>query len=301
MKNVILILSIFILSVLLIGTAYILKNEDLCCKFKLCKQLTTVCEGENDKDMGEVLSQKGEKLQLENIKDGDSVDVGYEIKGLVSGEWFFEGLFPVRIFNQYGEIIDTISATAIGDWTTDELVPFSVVLDTEIEEEIIVVLRFEKSNPSDLEENSDYAQITVTIKPIVIEDVETISLKVFFGSTKLNPDVLDCSLVFPVTREVEETVAVGRAALTELFEGTTEQEESEGYFTNINDGVVIKSLTISEGVATVDLNSRLEEGVGGSCKVTAIRAQIEETLKQFNTVDSVVISIDGSTQDILQP
>lgn len=301
MKNVILILSIFIFSILLVGTAYIFHNEDLCCKFKLCEQLTTVCDGENGKDMGEVLSQKGEKLQLDNIKDGDTVDVGFEVKGSVSGGWFFEGIFPVRIFNQYGEIIDTVSATAIGDWTTDELVPFSTVLDTEIEEETIVVLRFEKSNPSDLEENSDYAQITITLKPIVIEDIETISLKVFFGSTKLNPEVLDCSLVFPVTREVEKTVAVGRAALTELLKGTTEQEEYDGYFTNINDGVVIQSLTISEGVAKVDLNSKLEEGVGGSCKVTAIRAQIEETLKQFNTVDSVVISIDGNTQDILQP
>ncbi len=300
MKNVILILSIFILSILLVGTAYILKNEDLCCKIKLCKQLTTVCDGKNDKDTGEVLSEKGEKLQLENIKDGDTVDLGFEIKGSVSGEWFFEGIFPVRIFNQYGEIIDTISATAIGDWTTDKLVPFSAVLDTEIEEESIVVLRFEKSNPSDLEENSDYAQITITVKPVV-EDVETISLKVFFGSTKLNPEVLDCSLVFPVTREVEKTVAVGRAALTELFKGTTEKEENEGYFTNINDGVEIQSLSISEGIAKVDLNSKLEEGVGGSCKVTAIRAQIEETLKQFSTVDSVVISINGNTQDILQP
>jgi len=35
--------------------------------------------------------------------------------------------------------------------------------------------------------------------------------------------------------------------------------------------------------------------------VTAIRAQITETLKQFPTVENVVISIDGRTEDILQP
>ncbi len=301
MKNIILVLSIFILSVLLVGTAYILKNEDLCCKFKLCEQLTTVCEEKKQKDTGEVLSEKGVKLQLDNIKDGDTVDVGFEIKGSVSGEWFFEGIFPVRIFNQYGEIINSLSATATKDWTDEGSVPFSLLLDTYIEAKSIVVLRFEKSNPSDLETNSDYAEITITLDPGEKPDKEITNLKVFFGNTKLNPEVLDCSLVFPVTRGVEKTVAVGRAALTELFKGTTEQEESEGYFTNINDGVVIQSLTISEGVAKVDLNTKLEEGVGGSCKVTAIRAQIEQTLKQFSTVDSVVISINGNTQDILQP
>ena len=33
----------------------------------------------------------------------------------------------------------------------------------------------------------------------------------------------------------------------------------------------------------------------------AIRVQITETLEQFPTVDSVIISIDGRTEDILQP
>jgi len=126
-------------------------------------------------------------------------------------------------------------------------------------------------------------------------------VKVFFSSTKLNEDMIDCSLVFPVTREIEETVAVARTSLLELFKGTTTQEEELGYFSNINEDVEIKSLSIKEGVAYVDLNSKLQEGVGGSCKVMAIRAQISETLKQFPTIESVVISIDGQTEDILQP
>jgi hypothetical protein len=35
--------------------------------------------------------------------------------------------------------------------------------------------------------------------------------------------------------------------------------------------------------------------------VAAISAQIRETLKQFSTVKGVIISIDGRTEDILQP
>lgn len=302
MKNIVLILSIFVLSILLVTVAYLLKNESLCCKYDLCKQLTTLCVDNQEEDPNEVLSAKGQTIILDNIKSGDTVDMGFEVEGSVVGDWFFEGVFPVRVINQEGEIMDSLSAEALEEWTTEEAVPFSFKIETDLDEESIVVLKFEKSNPSGLEENSDSAEITITLKPLKIyEEVETMKVKVFFSSSKLNPELVDCSLVFPVQREVEETVAVGRAALTELFKGTTEQEEDAGYFTNINEGVTIQSLTIKDGVAKVDLSSKLGEGVGGSCKVSAIRAQIEETLKQFSTVDSVVISIDGISEDILQP
>ena len=57
----------------------------------------------------------------------------------------------------------------------------------------------------------------------------------------------------------------------------------------------------SIGWAVVDFDKTLEQGVGGSCRVTAIRAQIEKTLQQFLEIDEVVISIDGRAGDILQP
>lgn len=307
MKNTVSIISIIILSVFLVGIAYISQNESLCCKYELCKQLTTICDSQEEEEReeekkigGEVLSEKGQKIYLENIKSGDTIDMGYEIKGEVSGNWFFEGSFPVRVLNIQGEVISSLFAEAKSDWMTEDQVPFSVIIDFPLEEEGAFVLQFEKSNPSGLDDNSDSALVSISVKPLE-KKIETMKLKVFFSSTKLNEDMIDCSLVFPVTREVEKTVAVARASLLELFKGTTTQEKELGYFTNINEGVEIKSLSIKEGVAYVDLNSKLQEGVGGSCKVLAIRAQITETLKQFSTVDSVVISIDGQTEDILQP
>jgi len=54
-------------------------------------------------------------------------------------------------------------------------------------------------------------------------------------------------------------------------------------------------------VAKADFDEQLEFQVGGSCRVSAIRAEITQTLKQFSTVKEVVISIDGRTEDILQP
>jgi spore germination protein GerM len=65
--------------------------------------------------------------------------------------------------------------------------------------------------------------------------------------------------------------------------------------------VRIQSLTIENGVAKVDFDEQLEFQVGGSCRVVAIRVQIIETLKQFPTVNSVIISINGRTEYILQP
>jgi len=123
---------------------------------------------------------------------------------------------------------------------------------------------------------------------------------VFFNNDRMDPE-FSCNKVFPVEREILKTQAVARAALTELLKGPTEAEKAQGFFTSINPGVKIQELTIENGVARVDFDSQLEFQVGGSCRVSAIRAEITQTLKQFPTVNSVIISIDGRTEDILQP
>lgn len=136
--------------------------------------------------------------------------------------------------------------------------------------------------------------------PVYSGEPDTMVLKVFFGNSVLDPEV-SCDKVFAVDREVPRTVAPARVALEKLLEGPTQTEKDEGFSSSINSGVQIKNLTILDGTATVDFDSKLEESVGGSCRVTAIRAEITETLKQFPTVDEVVISVDGRTEDILQP
>ncbi len=125
-------------------------------------------------------------------------------------------------------------------------------------------------------------------------------IKVFFNNNKMDPEI-SCNKVFPVERTITKTAAVANAALEQLFNGPTEQEKTNGFFTSINSGVKIQKLTIENGVAKVDFNDQLEFQVGGSCRVSAIRAQITQTLKQFPTVHEVLISINGRTEDILQP
>jgi len=129
---------------------------------------------------------------------------------------------------------------------------------------------------------------------------EKTTIKVYFNNNKLDPEI-SCNKVFPVEREIVKTSAVARAALEELLKDPSDLEKESGFFTSINSGVKIQKLAVKDGVASVDFDEQLEFQVGGSCRVSAIRAQITETLKQFPAVDSVVISINGRTEDILQP
>ncbi|MDP3052664.1 MAG: GerMN domain-containing protein, partial [bacterium] len=129
---------------------------------------------------------------------------------------------------------------------------------------------------------------------------ETSKVKIYFNNSNLDPEA-SCNKVFAVERYISKTPAVGQAALEELLKGPTDTEKAGGYFTSINPGVKIQKLTIENGTAKVEFDEQLEFQVGGSCRVAAIRAQIVQTLKQFPTVKEVVISINGRTEDILQP
>jgi spore germination protein GerM len=112
----------------------------------------------------------------------------------------------------------------------------------------------------------------------------------------------DCSQVFPVRREVTATQNLERAILEELLRGPTSTEQEQGFTSNIPSGARILNLNINAaGIAQVNFDEGLERGVAGSCRVTAIRSEITQTLLQFPNVSSVVISINNRTEDILQP
>ena len=104
---------------------------------------------------------------------------------------------------------------------------------------------------------------------------------------------MDGKLV-PVRRQVEETRAVGRAALNALFEGPTAEElaASPPLTTSIPDGTILLGLDIADGLATVDLSREFESG-GGSASMFGRLAQVVYTLTQFPTVKQVAFQLDG--------
>lgn len=109
-----------------------------------------------------------------------------------------------------------------------------------------------------------------------------------------------CDIVHKVSRATPETRGVARAALLHLIAGPTQEEWEQGYRSILPSDVELQDITIANGVARVDFSPALNR-VGGSCAVTAVRAQIEKTLRQFSTVSSVVISVDGDAETALQP
>jgi len=105
-----------------------------------------------------------------------------------------------------------------------------------------------------------------------------------------------------VSRTVPADGPLAQLVLEELLKGPTQAERRQGLTTLIPAGVVVKSVTLdSGGTMHVDFNEALQEAVGGSMRVTGIRRQIQATLLWIPGVTSVILSIEGRTEDILQP
>lgn len=144
----------------------------------------------------------------------------------------------------------------------------------------------------------DGSEINLVQTPIRFDVSKARRVNVFLSKDETGED---CQTVFPVVRLASSTPAIAHVTLEELLRGPTTLEKQQGYQTSINAGVSIQKLVIQDGVARVDFDAQLEEAVGGSCRVSVIRNQIIKTLMQFPTVKKVIISIDGRTEDILQP
>jgi len=242
---------------------------------------------------------KDDLIKVNNLKLNQMVESPLAIEGEARGVWYFEASFPVKIFDENNNLLGAAVAQAQGNWMTEDFVPFKAYLDfsTSTTKKGFLVLK--KDNPSGLPENDDEFKIAINFKNVAALK-EKMTVKVFFNNSNLDPE-FSCNKVFPVVRTVDKTQAVAMAALDELLKGVSGEEESQGYFTSINPGVGINKLSIEDGTARVDFDEQLEFQVGGSCKVSAIRSQIIETLKQFPTVENVIISINDRTEDILQP
>jgi len=147
----------------------------------------------------------------------------------------------------------------------------------------------------------DGVEINLSKVEVTFGQVEFTKVKVFFLNGFKDPQSLDCSKVYALERRVAKTVAVGQAALEDLLSGPQIGGVNDGYFSAINPGTSLNKLTIENGVAKADFSELLNVNVAGSCRAQMIRAQITQTLKQFPTVKSVIISVNGDSETILQP
>jgi hypothetical protein len=138
-----------------------------------------------------------------------------------------------------------------------------------------------------------------------------------------DPDAMQVTLYFvlgeqlqPLQRTTPRTLGVGAAALEELLWGPPPlnlagfetaiplPEEVLNYHNREPDWgprVTLRGLTITDGVALADFSQELRSYGGGSLRVMLIRQQIEQTLRQFATVQEVRIAIEGETEAVLEP
>lgn len=234
-----------------------------------------------------------DSLNITNPKAEAVISSPLATKGFAKGTWYFEASFPVKILDSKGNVVGQGIAQAESDWMTEKMVPFSGMIEFTAKEGERGEVVFQKDNPSGLPQND--AELRVPI----IFGAETIPVSVYFGNTKQGSSE-DCSKTFPVTRYISKSVATARGAIMELLKGVSDVEKADGFFTSINAGVKIQKLTIENGIAKIDFSNNIEKNLGGSCRVTNLRAQIEKTLMQFSSVKTVIISVDGRTEDILQ-
>lgn len=232
-------------------------------------------------------------------KPNEEVNFPVEISGYVDGKdgWVgFEGqVGTVRLISKEGVEVSSAPLTATTDWMKFPT-KFRIIFD--FAENVGYIpegtLVFKNENPSGEPSRERTFSLPITIKP----SRETMQVLVFFNGAGPGNE---CENVIGSTRIIPKTTAVARAALEQLLLGTTNQD-GDTLSTSINPGVKIQSLVIDNaGTAKVDFNEQLQFQVGGSCRVAAIRAQITKTLLQFPTIKNVIISIEGKTEDILQP
>lgn len=240
--------------------------------------------------------QGNEDIQITYPIANTAITSPIKITGMSKTGWGgFEGqVGTVDILDYKGNNLGAAVLKALTDWTQPP-VNFEADLSFTPNNSGPATLVFHKENPSGLPQYDKTFSLPVKIS----SSGEIMTVKAFFAKNEITGST--CSVVFPVNRVVPKTQSVARAALEELFKGPTDAEKSQGYYSSINPGVKVQSLTIdSNGTARADFSSELESP-GGSCRVTEIRSEINFTLKQFSTIKNVIISINGVSDTILQP
>lgn len=223
---------------------------------------------------------------LSSPKNGDLVDSPILVTGQARA---FENQFMVQLQDASGNVVYSASvmseASDIGQWGNFKVyipVPAGMGQDFKVE-----ALEYSAKGDGTL---GGYGSADVKLK-----STETSTVDVAFVVST------DCVTTKMFPRTIIKTQSVGLISLSELLKGPTESEKVQGAIAVIPEETKLNSLRLSGTTAYADFNYALDAGVGGSCRVQAIRAEIENTLKQFPTVKDVVISINGRTEDILQP
>ncbi len=238
--------------------------------------------------------KKNDNIILFEPKDGDEFDKEILVKGEAR---VFENIVDLKVRGPNGGIVYQSFTYAqspdVGQFGAfEKLITYFIRKPSG--DNLFVDVYW--SSPRD---GSDADLITV---PVRWTGGEMRKVQVFYSNARRDLE-FTCTNVFSVERYLPASIEnIGTKTLEILLDGMlTEEEVKDGFSNSLNLGVTLQNLTIENGVARADFDETLETQVGGACRVAAIRSQITETLKQFPAVQSVLISVNGRIEDILQP
>jgi len=91
------------------------------------------------------------------------VGSSFTVAGVAPGPWFFEAQFPMQVRDMEGNVVGRATATAQGEWMTEELVTFTAMMqiDATFHGEAILILM--KDNPSGMPEHDDAIEVPITV------------------------------------------------------------------------------------------------------------------------------------------
>ena len=128
------------------------------------------------------------------------------------------------------------------------------------------------------------------------ERAGTIQGVVYFLMEDNGTEVRPGPYLVPVARTLDAGLPA-TTAMQALLEGPTRGERNNGISSAIPRGTKLLGISISGGVATVNLSGKFDNG-GGSYSMQARLAQVVWTLTQFSTVDSVKFKINGTSTTV---
>lgn len=105
---------------------------------------------------------KSDLIRVETPQPGQTVKSPLSVKGQARGTWYFEAVFPVRLYDGTGKEIASGQGTATSEWMTVDFVPFVATLTFDTPATATGTLVLEKDNPSGLPENDDKLEVPVS-------------------------------------------------------------------------------------------------------------------------------------------
>lgn len=108
--------------------------------------------------------EKNDLINIDNPQPNQKIESPLTISGQARGHWFFEGDFPIKLYDADNNLVATHFATASGDWMTEDFVSFTSQLEFVAPPTRTGLLILEKDNPSGLAENADQLEIPVVFE-----------------------------------------------------------------------------------------------------------------------------------------